>query len=104
MHASGSWKATEVEILNTYQFLTAKTVVYLVNMSEKDFIRQKNKWLPKIHAWVKENVPGDIVPYSASFEMKLAELPDDEARANYIKVRRPLSLEPSRKDSPRRSF
>ena len=86
--AAGNWKAAEVEILNEYQFLTAKTVVYLVNMSEKDFIRQKNKWLAKIHAWVQENVQGPIIPYSAVFENKLAELPDDEARENYIKVQR----------------
>ena len=84
--AAGNWKAAEVEVLNEHQFLTAKTVVYLVNMSEKDFIRQKNKWLAKIHAWVQENVPGPIIPYSAVFENKLAELPDDEARENYIKV------------------
>lgn len=81
----GQWKAAEVEILNEYQFLTAKTVVYLVNMSEKDFIRQKNKWLPKIHTWVQENVTGPIIPYSAVFESKLAELPDDAAREKYIK-------------------
>ena len=34
-------------------FLTAKPVVYLVNLSEKDYARKKNKWLPKIHAWVQ---------------------------------------------------
>ncbi|KAL8272235.1 hypothetical protein Esti_003829 [Eimeria stiedai] len=81
----GNWKAAEVEVLNEYQFLTAKTVVYLVNMSEKDFIRQKNKWLAKIHTWVQENVPGPIIPYSALFESKLAELPDDAAREKHIK-------------------
>ncbi|KAL8445641.1 hypothetical protein Emag_005051 [Eimeria magna] len=81
----GNWKAAEVEVLNEFQFLTAKTVVYLVNMSEKDFIRQKNKWLAKIHTWVQENVPGPIIPYSAVFESKLAELPDDAAREKYIK-------------------
>lgn len=78
------WKAGEVEVLNEYQFLTAKQVVYLVNMSEKDFIRQKNKWLAKIHAWVEANVQGPIIPYSAQFENKLAELPDDAAREKYI--------------------
>ncbi|RQX70000.1 putative GTP-binding protein [Toxoplasma gondii CAST] len=79
------WKASEVEVLNEYQFLTAKQVVYLVNMSEKDFIRQKNKWLAKIHGWVEANVSGPIIPYSAQFESKLAELPDDAAREKYIK-------------------
>lgn len=85
--SAGNWKAAEVEVLNEFQFLTAKTVVYLVNMSEKDFIRQKNKWLAKIHSWVQENVTGPIIPYSAVFENKLAELPDEAAREKYIKVR-----------------
>lgn len=75
-----------MEVLNEYQFLTAKSVVYLVNLSEKDFIRQKNKWLAKIHKWVQENVTGPIIPYSAVFENKLAELQDPEARERYIKV------------------
>lgn len=81
---SGNWKAAEVEILNEFQFLTAKNVVYLVNMSERDFVRQKNKWLPKIAQWVKENNPGPVIPYSAKFEMALAELPDDASKAQYL--------------------
>lgn len=80
-----NWKAAEVEVLNEYQFLTAKSVVYLVNLSEKDFIRQKNKWLAKIHKWVQENVTGPIIPYSAVFENKLAEMQDADARERYIK-------------------
>jgi ribosome-binding ATPase YchF (GTP1/OBG family) len=35
------------------QFLTAKPVVYLVNLSERDYQRKKNKWLPKLFEWVK---------------------------------------------------
>jgi hypothetical protein len=35
------------------QLLTAKPVVYLVNMSAADFQRKKNKHLPKIHQWVQ---------------------------------------------------
>lgn len=82
----GVWKTAEIEVLNEFQFLTAKPVVYLVNLSEKDFIRQKNKWLAKIATWVKDNNPGPVIPYSAKFEMTLAELPDETARAEYIKV------------------
>ena len=48
----GDWKAPEVELLNTIQLLSAKPVVYLVNMTEKDYQRKKNKYLPKIHSWV----------------------------------------------------
>ena len=45
-------------MINPYYFLTSKPVIYLVNMSSKDYQRKKNKWLPKIAAWIKENIPG----------------------------------------------
>lgn len=34
----------QVEVLNKYLFLTSKPILYLVNLSEKDYIRKKNKW------------------------------------------------------------
>lgn len=52
-------------------FLTAKQLIYLVNLSEDDYLRKKNKWLAKIAAWVKENLPGQIIPYSAEHEQKV---------------------------------
>jgi obg-like ATPase 1 len=55
-------------------------VVYLVNLSEKDYIRQKNKHLPKIAAWVKEHTLGDpIIPISVSFEERLTQLESESA-------------------------
>ena len=33
------------------ELLTAKPVVYCVNLTKKDFSRQKNKWLAKIKEW-----------------------------------------------------
>ena len=35
---------SQIEVLNKHLFLTSKPVIYLVNLSEKDFIRKKNKW------------------------------------------------------------
>ncbi|RLN04290.1 obg-like ATPase 1 [Panicum miliaceum] len=75
----GDWKAADIEILNTFQLLTAKPVVYLVNMSERDFQRKKNKFLPKIHAWVQEHGGETILPFSCAFEQKLVDMPEDEA-------------------------
>lgn len=49
----GDWNLKEIDYLNTLSLLTAKPVVYLVNLSSKDYIRKKNKWLPKIFEWVK---------------------------------------------------
>ena len=53
-------------------------MVYLVNLSEKDYIRQKNKHLPKIAEWVKANAAGDpIIPLSVAFEERLTRFEDD---------------------------
>ncbi|PIA39831.1 hypothetical protein AQUCO_02600355v1 [Aquilegia coerulea] len=53
----GDWSAADIVILNTFQLLSAKPIVYLVNMNEKDYQRKKNKFLPKIHAWYVYSFP-----------------------------------------------
>ena len=46
--------------------------MYLINLSEKDYIRQKNKHLAKVVEWIKTNSPGDpILPISVIFEDRL---------------------------------
>lgn len=35
---------SQIDIVNDLQLLTAKPVIYLVNLSERDYIRKKNKW------------------------------------------------------------
>lgn len=80
-----TWNEKEIEILNKFLFLTAKPIVYLVNLSEGDYIRKKNKWLAKIKAWIDENDPGAVlIPFSGAFENKLIDMPDDE-RQKYLK-------------------
>lgn len=59
--------------------------MYLVNLSEKDFIRKKNKWLIKIKEWVDKNDPGaSIIPFSGAFEQKLVEFENDAERKAYV--------------------
>ncbi|KAL8663578.1 MAG: hypothetical protein Q9202_003766 [Teloschistes flavicans] len=73
------WGPKEVEVINPLLLLTAKPVVYLVNLSEKDYIRQKNKHLPKIAEWVKEHAAGDpIIPLSICFEERLTRFEDEK--------------------------
>lgn len=63
-------------------FLTSKPVIYLVNLSDKDFIRKKNKWLAKIKEWVDKNDAGAIIiPFSGHYENDLAEKDDLERKA-----------------------
>ncbi|KAJ3315432.1 hypothetical protein HDV04_002974 [Boothiomyces sp. JEL0838] len=82
----GNWTAKEVEIINTWFLITAKPVVYLVNLSEKDYARKKNKWLPKIKAWIDENHPGDVmIPFSGIIESRLSEMETAEEKEEYLK-------------------
>lgn len=62
---------SQIEFLNNLQLLTAKPAVYLVNMSEKDYLRQKNKYLKKVMDWVKEHTGEPVIPFSAEFEKKV---------------------------------
>jgi obg-like ATPase 1 len=73
------WNSKEIDVVNGLQLLTAKPVTYLVNLSEKDYKRKKNKWLAKIKAWIDENNPGDpLIPFSVALEERLAPLSTDE--------------------------
>merc|ERR1712142_1016635 len=75
------WSANEIEVLNKHLPLTAKPMLYLVNMTEKDFFRKKNKWLVKIKQWIDENDPGaKLIPFSASFESKAVDEPEEFAK------------------------
>lgn len=73
----GDWNNKEVEVINPLMLLTAKPVIYLVNLSENDYIRKKNKWLAKIHAWVQTNNAGDIlIPFSGALESRVSKHKD----------------------------
>lgn len=76
------WNANEIEVLNKHLFITAKPMIYLVNLAEKDFIRKKNKWLPKVKEWVDKNDPGAaVIPFSGAFEHKLIEMDAEQKKA-----------------------
>lgn len=76
----GDWTAKEIEqVINPLQLLTAKCAVYLANVSEEDYARRKNKWLPKIKAWIDANSPGDVlIPFSGSLEHRLSTMEGTE--------------------------
>ncbi|XP_043269732.1 obg-like ATPase 1 [Venturia canescens] len=74
------WSVNEIDVLNKYLFLTSKPAIYLVNLSEKDYIRKKNKWLIKIKEWVDKNDPGaSLIPFSGAFENKVIDMEPPEA-------------------------
>jgi len=79
------WAEKDIEFLNMHLFLTAKPTVYLVNLSEKDYIRKKNKYLAKIKEWIDKNDEGGVlIPFSGVLELKLVDM-DPEQREAYLK-------------------
>lgn len=74
----GDWEGNQIETLNELQLLTAKPIVYLVNISKDNFETQKNKWLMDIKAWCKKRSPDSpVVPFSAPFEKYIDDLPEE---------------------------
>lgn len=100
---------SQIDVVNGLQLLTAKPVTYLVNLSEKDYVRKKNKWwanffnfedstlrirlvinvlrLAKIKAWIDTNNPGDpLIPFSVALEERLASLSPEEKKEEEMKI------------------
>ena len=76
----GKWTSGEIELINEkFILITTKPMIYLVNLSMKDYIRKKNKWLAKIHGWVQANGGGSLIPISVEFEQKYWALREDPA-------------------------
>ncbi|CAE8627908.1 unnamed protein product [Polarella glacialis] len=69
------WSTKDIEYLNEYSLLTAKPVMFAVNLNLNDFKRKKNKFLKPIFDWVQANAPGSlIIPYAGSYEEELQDL------------------------------
>ncbi len=51
------WNAKETEFLNETQLITSKPVVYLLNLSEKNYVAKKGKWLKPVFEWVQVRCP-----------------------------------------------
>ena len=81
------WSAKETPIINTKQFLTAKPMIYLVNLKRLSYIKKRSNWLPKIMAYVKAKGLGEpVLPISADYETLLvdAELAGPEELAKVV--------------------
>jgi len=79
------WNAADIEVLNKHLFITAKPMIYLANLSEKDFIRKKNKWLVKIKEYVDKHDNGaTIIPISGAFEQTYLEIEGEDEKKKYL--------------------
>jgi len=52
---TGEFSAGEVDVIKDWGMITTKPQIYVVNLSQKNFIRKGSKWLPKINQWVNEH-------------------------------------------------
>lgn len=73
------WNAAEIEKINEIlpAALTTKPVIYLLNISKKDYIRGGNKHLAKIKKWIDEHGGGTAIPVSVEYEEELAQCKQD---------------------------
>lgn len=85
----GTWSTPEVEMIKEKlpSLITTKPVVYLVNLAKKDFTRKRNKWLAKIHEWIKARGGGVMIPFSVEFEQELWDLrADPDAQSSFLET------------------
>jgi len=74
------WSQKEVEVINPLNLFTAKPVVVLVNVSNKNWRQGGNKWIKPIKKWVKKKSKGSkVIPFSAKFEQDLSDAADKAA-------------------------
>lgn len=81
----GEWTQGEVEIIKDhYTLITTKPIVYLINLSKRDFCRKRNKFLPRINEWVQSHGGGVCIPFSVEFEEEhFALVADPEAQTAF---------------------
>lgn len=67
----------EVDLIKDWGLITTKPQIYVINLSQKSFLRKGSKWLPKISQWVSSHGGGQIIPISCEFEQNLFDLRED---------------------------
>lgn len=77
---TGDWTNEEIEVINQQYLLTAKPMIYLVNISEQDYLdlaKQPHPVIKRIQDWIDIHHPGDLlIPFSGSFENQLSLFED----------------------------
>ena len=84
----------EMDVLNKHLFLTAKPMIYLLNMAKKDYIKKKSKWLMPIKKKVNKRLTNNSIKifyfqidevdpgatailYSAQYELEYLDADED---------------------------
>eukprot|EP01129_Flabellula_baltica_P016084 TRINITY_DN8419_c0_g1_i1.p1 TRINITY_DN8419_c0_g1~~TRINITY_DN8419_c0_g1_i1.p1 ORF type:complete len:386 (-),score=118.04 TRINITY_DN8419_c0_g1_i1:26-1183(-) len=92
---AADWHPNDISIINEALPLTSKPVVYLVNLSRADYIKQRNKWLPRIKEWIDVNSPGSVMlPFSVTLETEVFEIEDPAEKKAFLKENKTRSILP----------
>jgi len=71
--------AKHLEFIQSYNLFTAKPVVFLMNVSESNWLKGHNKFIGDLQEFVKKHYPGcAVIPFCAAFEKKLTEMSAEE--------------------------
>lgn len=69
----------EMNVLNSFAFLTIKPMIYLANVSEDDVAKEDNDYVKKVKEYAsKEN--SKVIKMCAKLESELSELNDDDKK------------------------
>ena len=82
------WGPKDIPEINEQYFLTAKPMIYLVNLKHKSYVNKRSNYLPKILESVKARDPGaQIIAFSAEYESAYidAELGGPDVLAQFLK-------------------
>jgi obg-like ATPase 1 len=68
-----TWAPVEVEILKSFNFFSAKEMVYVLNISDRDHVRGYSKWQEPVRQALDSGTMGGglLVPLSCKFEWEL---------------------------------
>jgi ribosome-binding ATPase YchF (GTP1/OBG family) len=77
------WTAAEAHFLGTLQMWTSKPAVYLLNVSQDDFVNNNNPHLSAVREWLATHSPeSPVVPLSVQFEEAANTKREKEHEAN----------------------
>lgn len=81
------WEPFEARFLKDMNLMSAKPVVYLLNVSERDFLRGRSTWMDKVKSHVEEHLGGgEVLPISATLEYSLLTNKKTGMLARYMKA------------------
>ena len=73
------FQSKHLDFIRSYNLFTCKPIVFLVNVSESNWLKGQNKYIADIQQFVKKEYPGcAVIPFSAAFEKKISEMSPDE--------------------------